>query len=514
MTQRELFRLIIPAHPYKNVFSAVANCMTSLGPVLIGTSLNKSFLDLDVEIIDENNYQGPRDKNNLPDHDLLQRQRPARFAGFYCSLTSTMPRVFELASVYKSVGATTIAGGDHVGHLSEEALQNGIDIVVRGEGEFVVCEVIRALKNNRGLEKIEGISWKKNKKFFHNHPKKVEISDLDYPPRPDFSLLNFAQKIVFYPISRTRGCSWRCEFCTVRSRPRWASPEKLLQDILWLAQTQKARKFFIVDDRLNEDEEGTKDFFESVVRAKGEGRLSKKISFTIQIRLEAAKDEELLKVMRRAGVRIVCIGYESPIAAELKAMKKGLRPQDMVEYTKIFKRHGFWVHAMMIFGYPAKEEKILLNAKKRVQEFKKFVKDAKPDTLQLLLATPLPGTELYARLEKQGRLYPREIVGWENYDGGHLCFEPDAPMTALEVQNSTIEIMSWFYKGWNFWKIPLLIFVFPFIAPFSFPGWKRLWRNTLWGYMGHRIIREWLKLNAKTDFLRRLVLAQKKVGMN
>jgi len=410
MNQRQLFRLIIPAHPYKNVFSAVSSRMTSLGPILVATSVNKSFWDVDVEVIDENNYLGPRDKNNLPrttechgrepgstkfvlpgepvvrglpDHKILQQQWPADFVGFYCGLTSTMPRVFDLATFYQKENAVTIAGGDHAAHLPEEALGSGLDIVVRGEGEFAIVEIIKAIKNGTGLGRIAGISWQNNGKIFHNPPKALQIPDLTDLPYPDFGLLHFARKMILYPINRTRGCSRRCEFCTVKRQPRWANPEKAVEEIAWLVQTKKARYFFIVDDRLNEDDEGTRKFFELIIKAKEEGWLPKNTSFSVQIRLEAAREEELLKLMRRAGVSMVCIGYESPIAEELKAMKKGIKPEDMVGYTKVFKRLGFWVHAMFIFGYPTQSavESVKMSAAEKVKEFKKFMRQAKPDTI-------------------------------------------------------------------------------------------------------------------------------------
>lgn len=513
MAKRQLFRLIIPAHPHKNVFSAVASRMTSLGPILVATAVNKSFIDMDVEVIDENNYQGPKDKNNLPNHIALQNKRPAKYVGFYCSLTSTMPRVYELASFYKMENVITITGGDHTSRLTEEALQNNIDIVVRGEGEEAIIQIIKALREEASLETIAGVSYKKGNGFIHNSPEKIEIGDLDFPPRPDFGLLRYAKKLAFYPISRTRGCSRRCEFCTVRSRPRWSSPEKLLEEIHWLVETRRAKYFFITDDRLNEDSAGTARLFESIIKAKQNGELPKNLSFHIQIRLEAARDIELLKLMKKAGVTMVCIGYESPIAAELNAMRKGIKVQDMVEYTRIFEREGFWVHAMFIFGYPAQSGTVINStALERAFEFKKFIKLAKPDTIQVLLATPIPGTELYDRLNKQNRIYPRDIVGWENYDGGHLVFEPDDPMTAIEVQKQAIKIMHWFYTSWNFWKIPLVIFAFPFVVPFSWSSWRRIWRNSLWGYAGHRIIRQWEKINSQSGWTRRLALAQKKLS--
>lgn len=490
---RELFRLIIPAHPYKNVFSTVSSRMTSLGPVMVASSVNKAFWDLDVEIIDENNYRGPVGKDNLPDHVFMQQQRPAKYVGFYCGLTSTMPRVYRLAEFYSKV-AIIIAGGDHVTHLPEEALENGVEIVVRGEGELAVIEIIRAIRENRGLEKVAGICWKKNGKIIYNEPEKLEIKDLNILPKPDFGLVRWPKKLSIYPISRTRGCSMRCEFCTVRSKPRWLDPARMFDDISWLVQTRKAKYFFITDDRLNEDQAGTERFFEIIMRAKKGNKLPKKIRFAVQIRLEAAREPEFLNLMKQAGVSTLCIGYESPIEEELKAMKKRLNPDEMIEYTKIFKRYGFSVHCMMMFAYPVSQGKIGLSAKERMKKFKKFIAQARPDTLQVVLTTPLPGTELYERIDKQGRIFSRQAVGWENYDGSRVCFKPDAPMSTDEVQQCLFKLMRDFYSSWNFWRIPLHIFSFPLVVPvWSFSVWKRGWLNALLGYKGYRIVKKRIK---------------------
>ena len=151
----------------------------------------------------------------------------------------------------------------------------------------------------------------------------------------------------------------RCEFCSVRGKPNWAGAEHLFETVKWLAETRRARQFFIVDDRLEEDRHGTVAFFEMIAKKYGSG-----LDFTVQIRLEAAKDAELLTVMKNAGVRNVCIGYESCLDEELIAMRKGYLSSDMVRWTKIFHRFGFFVHGMFIFGYPLKGQSPLSAPKK------------------------------------------------------------------------------------------------------------------------------------------------------
>lgn len=510
--RRYLLRIIVPKHPFDNVFSRVASRTTPLGPINVATAANKAFPDWDVEVIDENNFRGQRDNNELPDHNFLQKLRSADVVGFYAGLTSTMPRLFALAKYYKSQGTITIAGGDHVCQLPDEALSNGIDIVARGEGELVIVEIIKALIAGNGLDHIKGISFESQGVFVHNQPKRIDCGNLNYLPCPDFGLLHWAKPLSFYPICRTHGCSRRCEFCTINYDPRWSSAEHLLEQVLNQTRTnKKAKYFFIVDDRLNEDQAGTEEFFRLVIMAKEDGTLPEKVKFIVQIRLESARELEFLKLMRQAGVIMVCIGYESPIAAELNAMRKGIKPSDMIAYTKVFKNLGFWVHAMFMFGYPGDKEIISVTSKERERQFKDFIKQAGPDTIQVLAPTPIPGTDFYNRLAAQNRIYPREYFGWELYDGNHVVFEPDAPMTALEVQKSIMNLMKWFYSFWNFGRLALIVLSFPFVVPFSFNYWHRLWRHRKWGFLGHGIIRRWLKVHKRSNFLQKLAMVKSRL---
>ena len=123
---RYLFRIIIPIFPNFNIYTFAANKTTSVGPIYVATSASK-LESWDVEVIDENNCHGkffPRNKNNRLDHIALQKERPADVVGFYGSISSTIPRLYELAKLYKTLGAKTVAGGKHVENLPEEALAN------------------------------------------------------------------------------------------------------------------------------------------------------------------------------------------------------------------------------------------------------------------------------------------------------------------------------------------------------------------------------------------------------
>jgi len=484
-----LVRIVVPAFPRINIFTPLAPKTTALGPILVATVINKMW-GIRVEVIDENNFRrGPRDKNYLPDHSILQKERPAVIVGFYCGLSSTIERVWNLAEFYHNQGAKTIAGGWHSHYLPEETLKHHIDVVVHGDAELVIRQLIaRLLNEGKSLQNIPGISFIENGqiKNIPPAPQRLENRDIDNLPFPDFSLLRYA-KIKIYPLDRIRGCSMNCEFCSVKGKPRWASPQHLFDLVSWLVDTRKARHFFIVDDRSEQDIEGATEFFRTVYKKYGN-----QLHFTVQIRLETARKTELLEIMKKAGVGVVCIGYESPIDEDLKEMGKGYSAAKMLEWTKILRKY-FWVHGMFIVGYPI-EGGSKIGPKETLVRFREFFRKARLDTVQVMLPIPLIGTNLRQRLEDEGKIFPLSLVPWRKYDGTNPCFRPDK-MTMEEFQNTPLMLMGSFYNYWSFFRIGLRIIVFP--IDYFIRGWKSWyhgWYRDVIRSAGHILIKRWHKL--------------------
>lgn len=499
-----LFRIIVPAFREINVFSRIARRTTALGPIMVATAADKLW-GWRVEVIDENNYRkGPRDKEGLPDHQVLQSENPVAVVGFFCGLSSTMERVWQLAEFYRGQGVVTIAGGWHTHYQPEESLRKGIDVVVHGDGESVIQHILLAIEQKQSFSNIPGISFLDTSASsaqggqVKTNPLAEEIINLNNLPFPNFGLLRYA-KLKIYPIGRTRGCSKRCEFCSVRGKPNWAAGQHLFETVRWLVENKRARKFFVVDDRLEEDRDGTLDFFERVAQKYG-----RTLNFTVQIRLEAAKDTQLLAFMKKAGVKVVCIGYESCLDEELKTMRKGYLSSDMVEWTKVFHKFGFFVHGMFIFGYPLRERVAHISAQERMNRLERFIRRCRLDTVQVLRPIPIVGTDLRKRMEQEGKLFPLEIVPWSKYDGSYVCYQPD-DMTLRELQELPTKIMRRFYSPLSFARIPLRTLIFPF--SYLIEGWKqwyRGWRNDVVKYGGHLLIQRWLRHYERQSFLKKL----------
>ncbi|MCK5011053.1 MAG: cobalamin-dependent protein [Deltaproteobacteria bacterium] len=495
-----LFRLIVPAFPELNIFTRVANQMTALGPVVVATAASKLW-GWRVEVIDENNCKSaPKDENGFVDHRTLQAQNPAEVVGFYCGLSSTIPRVWKLAQFYRAMGATTIAGGWHTHYAPEESLNRGIDIVVHGDGEMVIRQLLNCIAEGKTIENIACISFLDSEDKCRTNTGEVsDGANLNLLPYTDFGLVRFS-KIKIYQIGRIRGCSRNCEFCSVKGKPRWASGQFLFDQVQWLVETRKAREFFIVDDRLEEDREGSLFFFDKIAKKYG-----RSLDFTVQARLEAAKDQEFLVAMGKAGVRVVCIGYESPIDEELQAMRKGYSSKDMIKWTKMYSQLGLLIHAMFIWGYPSKKvSELSISTKERAKRFKKFIRQAHLDTVQILRAIPLIGSELRTRLEQDNRLFPLDVLPWEKYDGNYACFQP-RDMSLHELQEIPTKLMRGFYDPMSFFRIALKTLAFPIdYLVRGWDDWHRSWRNDLRKYGGYLIIKRLRKHYKQDDLIKKL----------
>ncbi|MEK7658363.1 MAG: radical SAM protein [Patescibacteria group bacterium] len=507
-----LIRIIVPASKRETIYSRPLKITTSLAAVILATIINKIW-GWRVEIIDENNFRsGPLDKNGLPDHAVLQRENPAVLVGFYCGLSSQIDRVWDLAKLYKEQGVATVAGSWHSHYLPEETLRHDIDLVVHGDGEPVIKRIISNFSDGKPLwQSVPGVSFLRDGKVYHNSLSLQEIQgipdedeflnglmnkafDLSDQPYPDFGLVKLA-KIKIYPIGRIRGCSFRCEFCSVRGSARWASPEYLFGTVNWLVQTRKAKEFFIVDDRLEEDIEGTIRFFEMIAKKYGN-----KLSFIVQVRLGAAENTRLLEVMEKAGVRVVCIGYESPIQEELKAMRKGVAAEKMLELTRIWRKH-FRIHGMFIVGFPLQDNQPSPPAKKIYKVYKDFVRKAGIDSVQFLVAGPVPGSDLKKRLKKDQRLpfsdQEMSLAG----DGNFVLFKPIG-ITATELQNTTMRLMRWFYGPLNIPRFVFRLLSFPFDWLIrGWQNWYKDWCRDKIKLGGHYLLRKWQRRKEVAELL-------------
>jgi radical SAM superfamily enzyme YgiQ (UPF0313 family) len=333
----------------------------------------------------------------------------------------------------RAAGVPVVIGGPHVTFLPEEALDH-CDYVFRGEAENSILPLVEAIRTGEGLERVRGLSWRRNGEVVHNEPA-GPVCDLDELPDPDFSLLQgrlrLAWSNIVVPVQTSRGCPHDCSFCSVTKmfgrKMRHRSVERVLGELETLDLRRK--HVFFYDDHFAADRKRLRRILEGII----ERRM--RFGWSAQLRLDVARDEGLVRLMRRAGCKTVYVGVESINPDTLKSYNKGQTVSDIEYGIKVFHRHGIRIHGMFVLGADT-------DTVETVRATTEFACRTRLETVQFLILTPLPGTPCFTELQEQGRL---GITDYSFYDAHHVVFEPKK-MSPYELQREVVRAFSRFYS--------------------------------------------------------------------
>jgi radical SAM superfamily enzyme YgiQ (UPF0313 family) len=258
----------------------------------------------------------------------------AQFIGLTGKITQA-PRMIEIAAEFRRRGKTVICGGPYAS-LSPEVLRPHCDVLVRGELEPIAATLFDDL--GRG-------AWRAD---YHG-----ERPDLESSPLPRWELYPNDRAMVGC-VQTSRGCPFECEFCDVipylGRRQRHKPIDKVLRE-LDLLYAQGYRNVFLADDNFTVYRRRAKELLVAIA-AWNRSRADGVVSFITQVSIDAARDEELLRLCAEAGLYGVFIGIETPNEASLLEVKKRQNAGvDLVEQLRAFLRHGISVTGGMIVGF-------------------------------------------------------------------------------------------------------------------------------------------------------------------
>ena len=348
-------------------------------------------------------------------------------------LTATAPRGYELADRLRHVGTPVVIGGCHATVLPDEALDHA-DFVVRGEGEDTLPELVRALRTKGDLSRVKGLSFRADGIKVHNADRPLE-HNLDRFPVPDFSLVKGMRRNGVVSIMTRRGCPFNCSFCCVGAinghTVREHSVERVLYEIekqmYWIGDWGV---LFFSDDIFNLKPERAK----RILRSMLERNLTP--AWIAQVRHEASRDPELLRLMRLTNCARVFVGFESVNPRTLDQYGKKESVTDIARAVRAFHDAGIKVHGMFILG--SDEDTI-----ETVEETLEFVRAHDIDSIQINYLTPLPGSRDFREIQSK----PKVLLNapWNFYDGNHVVHVPKRIPPAL-LQTSVNRIMVGFYS--------------------------------------------------------------------
>ncbi len=296
--------------------------------------------------------------------------------------------------------AKIIAGGGYPTVFPKECLENhAIDSVVIGEGEATLVHLLNELNHfsDRDFEDkfpFDGYGIKSDLGDIEIVPKKSFLDMEDIPisawDRLDVQKYFENSGQCTLPIEAVRGCPYHCTFCNTQLtwgyRLRYKNVDGLIKEMKELMSRYGAQLHFI-DDNRSVDRSWMAEFLNSIIRE--------------QIVLEAAPssfhanhlDDELLELLKKAGVKTIGIGVETGSQELQKRIKKNLDLERVTKIVRMIKSKGLRVHANYMVGFPHE-------SMDQIEETLEFAKALKAHSNQFLVLVPYPGTELFEQAKK------------------------------------------------------------------------------------------------------------------
>lgn len=307
--------------------------------------------------------------------------------------------------IMNKMDTLTVLVGPPASQFTEEILEKGIDFVARFEFELTLKEIAESLENNKDFDEIEGISYKRNGEVFHNKNREPTTSEfLDEIPfvsevyKKHLNIKDYFLSHSFYPMVQIftgRGCPNYCTFCswpeTLMGREyRVRSVKNVVAEFEYITrELPEIKEIFIEDDSFTIDKKRLISFCEELN--------SRKIKISWSCQSRADLDYKTMKIMKNAGCRLLDVGYESGNDEILKNIKKGTTVSQLREFTIAAKNAGLKILADFVIGFPGE-------TKETAEQTLNFIKEIKPDILQIAVATPMPGTKFYDYCKEKGYL--------------------------------------------------------------------------------------------------------------
>jgi len=328
--------------------------------------------------------------------------------------TYTARRSYQIASEYRRRGVPVVMGGFHPTLVPDETSEFAESIII-GEAEGLWPTVIDDFRAGR-LQRV------------YRQSKRPPLSGL----RPDRSIFEGKRYLPVGLVEAGRGCHFRCEFCAVQSYFANTQTRRPTEEIIDEIKRIKRPLLFFVDDNITSNMDQAKEFFRALIPLK--------VKWVSQASINAAHDEEFLRLIKASGCQGLLIGFESLNPDNLKRMRKSFNTMKggYERALENLKRHEIPLYVTFILGYDEDHGDTLKETLAFAERHRFYI-------VAFNHLTPFPGTPLYDRLEREGRLLYDKWWLDPDYRYGMVPFAPRG-MTAEDVKQRCIEARQQFYS--------------------------------------------------------------------
>lgn len=322
--------------------------------------------------------------------------------------TYTARRAYQIAARFRRRGIPVVMGGYHPSLVPDEAGCHA-DAVVIGDGESLWPRVVEDAGQGRLRPVYRGPA----------------MAPIDAGCPMDRRIFKGKSYLPLDLVQYGRGCRFNCDFCSIRAFYGRSVGRRIIPDILSEIGGLDRRHFFFVDDNLFNDTAELKSLLAGLV---GRGK-----TWSCQVSIDIADDPALIDLMVKSGCRAVLIGFESLDDGNLRQMRKGwaVKTRSYRDRLRVLRAAGLMIYGTFVFGYDNDGPEIF----ERTVE---FAIDNKFMLANFNPLTPMPGTRLFDRLAKEGRLTHERWWLEESYRYGGATFRPRG-MTADELTQGCLD---------------------------------------------------------------------------
>ena len=311
-----------------------------------------------------------------------------------------------------------ILGGPEVRNHKEKFLAYGADIIVFGEGEDTMLDLVKAWSSGvePNLHNMQGIAFK-DKEGIIIMPDRVLIRDINQLAFPNRKKINlqlyfdaWKQKHGFsmVNVNTMRGCPYSCKWCSravYGGSYRRRSAALVVDEIQWLQQNYQFDMIWFVDDVFTINHKWLNEFAAEIEKRKVA------VSYEIITRSDRV-NEEVLQLLKQSGCFRVWIGAESGSQKVIDAMDRRVKVEQVRETIKMVKAYGMEAGTFIMLGYPGEEEA-------DIKETLHHLKYSNPDYYTITVAYPIKGTPLYSEVEN---IFTEELP-WESSTDRDIDFK-------------------------------------------------------------------------------------------
>lgn len=334
----------------------------------------------------------------------------------------TGPMIRETAEIAKAVKAWNpdfpiILGGWHPSLLPKQTLEaEYIDIVVRGQGEDTLLELVQHLESRSAIDLVPGIGFKRDGKLIFTTERPLKPL-ADMPPKAyhiaDFDAYQRSCGRRWAMYISSLACPFNCSYCTnagVYGR-KWNAlgPEQFVEETVDLTRRYGLEMLWIVDDNFLVDLDRARHIAEGLVRADADFKWSIQATTNLTSRLSL----EDLKLLRRSGLHQICQGVDSGSEKILKMMNKTFQDFDQIyESAARCLEAGIRPSFNIIFAYPGEGTK----ERRETIDFMMDVCRRFPGAeFWTNIFTPYPGSPIMSKVEELGIQLPTSFEGWADF---------------------------------------------------------------------------------------------------